>query len=1249
MITVSDNGADAPGAPYTAFRILKEAHEQLRNRVRDGEEPLSLLIEVEEFVNRGSKAGAYLDSLDDRMAAQGMLDYWVPMLFRAKRTAPDTTLAEFDPTTSPLLDDVKDCPYLGLNSFQEENSHLFHGRERLVEMLVKKTRSSRLVFVLGPSGSGKSSLVLAGLIPTLKKESAEAGADYRFFPRHVPGSNPLRNLSEALRSFYNESAEWAAGQSRMMREDHGYLARLIAEKGNGRAVCVVDQFEEAFTLCLDDALREAYIGNLTALASAQEANHLVILTMRSDYETYVVQVPTLVAFFGDENLFRVTPLMADDLRRAIEEPARDVGLKFDDGIVDALVKDILGEPAGLPLLQFTLLRLWKTREGGRSRITWDSYRKLGNARRALSLTADEFFNALPIQNQAIVKRILMRMVRPSGIAETVSNRVRRASLNVGDPELVKGALKALHEAGLVRITPGPTPENDQIEVAHEALVRNWSLLVDWVEKERVFMRQRLRLTAAADQWFEHAKDPGSLLSGKLLAEAQQYDTTELNDLEREFVQASADAEKAAEDDKAEAAERERQLEREKLLALEQKAVEEAKNMRRLRFFVPILASLLLLSLVAVVAAMSSRSEAQMNLTKAEKSAEVAKEQEKRAITLAQVADDAREKAEAEKKNTSDALMKAEAERKRADDERIRANEKAHQLELAQARLISLTAEVKRLASLDHERAELAERHREAASLVAREPAKAGPLLTDLLTSYRANPKDFDPDGSKVANVLREQVRVYRNIIEKKRQSSDEANVETFVKIEKQKYEEALKPIESRVKAIEDKVGPDDMALISVLQERADFFEYVDETELALKDKSRALGILEKHLTSRPSNDPELYLVQYRYDDLAEQLAAIYRKDDDQEDLEKLYLHALEVKLKSEPQPDKSGAVYKARITLGKIYLLSNEPAKAEEQYRAAITIVQNQFGADVKNHYITDSMQNLALALERQAPTDVAKRDEAIVVYTKLLELLPKDDVAKAKERASLLLRLGGIYNRAGKESEAEATYLEAANIFESAEVKDPNDIAQALNPLGRLYFKQGRYDKAEAVYKKLVALTAEKEKSDPLSSTEHRRMLVSLAETYFKWNKLKESEEIYLGIVEKIQNSAKPSTSDLLALATSQLVLADIYRTQKDYPKAEAGAKEAITVVQRFGVSSYIIRGHSALGLIYEEQNKFTEAEEQYKLALEKASSTGTNRPLRIDVLESYARLLTKQNRVDEATKLRAEATNLREPTKHQ
>jgi uncharacterized membrane protein len=508
--------------PFPSIASMRAEHRDLLKRFHEELESESYSPEIISFIERGVKSGALLDQDQDRQNAQTLLDYWGTRLYRLTGDDVENILDDFDPELAPELEDAL-CPYLGLDAFVEGKQQYFFGRQGLLDKLVPMVNARSLVIVVGSSGSGKSSLVRAGLIPALKQDGFPETA-WQYLPPIVPGPHPLESLRAALAQV----------------------------EGQQNLVVVIDQFEETFTLCLDEQERRAFVGALVGLIEDQKAANRLILTLRTDFESQMARLPELNQ---EANYFRVTPLNASELRDAIHGPASLIGLKFDDGLVDALLNDILGEPAALPLLQFTLLKLWENR--ARNRITWESYRRLGGGRLALARSADEFYNKqlLP-EDQPAARQILMRLVRPGEGLEITSNRMQRQNLysKTYARDRMDRVLEKFVKARLLRLTPGKTPEQDQVEVAHEALIRNWPTLVDLLDKERERLRERRLLTSAADQWQALGQDDSALLRGTILAEALKYD--DLNELESLFVQKSQAAEQAEELAREEARQRE---------------------------------------------------------------------------------------------------------------------------------------------------------------------------------------------------------------------------------------------------------------------------------------------------------------------------------------------------------------------------------------------------------------------------------------------------------------------------------------------------------------------------------------------------------------------------------------------------------------------------------------------------------------------------------------------------------------------
>ncbi|MFL5804092.1 MAG: WD40 repeat domain-containing protein [Roseiflexaceae bacterium] len=594
----------AEAATFASLAALKAAHGELAQRRRANAKTAVLLDDIGVFLRRGQATGALLDDDDERAAAQSLLNYWANILYRAGREPPDATLAEFDQLLAPELPDAL-CPYVGLDAFRETDHELFHGRQPLIEELIERLKTNRLLAVVGSSGSGKSSLVRAGLLPALKAGALPGSAGWRYCPTIVPGSQPLATLERTL----------SAAQQEASSVDE-------SPAGDAPLVLVVDQFEELFTLCADEQERESFADRLLELARSPDARHTVILTMRIDFEENVAKLPALQAAFQQARV-QVTALSAGDLRAAIEEPARRAGLKFEAGIVDELVRNILGERVGLPLLQFTLLKLWETRE--RNRVTWAAYRRLGNAREALARSADAFYQELLAEEQVTARRILLRMVRPGAGLEVTSNRIRRAALYQGGEarDRVDRVLDKLIAARLVRQTAGETADDAQVEVAHEALIRNWPRLMDWIEQEREALRQRQRLAEAAEQWQALDRDPGALLRGALLDEALRYDG--LGALEQAFLQASQSAQAAAE--REQEAARQRELDQAHALAEAERrrAEEQAAAAQHLRRRALVLAGVAVVAIVATIAAVifGAQAQAQSNNAEAQRATAIA--------------------------------------------------------------------------------------------------------------------------------------------------------------------------------------------------------------------------------------------------------------------------------------------------------------------------------------------------------------------------------------------------------------------------------------------------------------------------------------------------------------------------------------------------------------------------------------------------------------------------------------------------
>ncbi|HEX3525512.1 MAG TPA: WD40 repeat domain-containing protein, partial [Thermoanaerobaculia bacterium] len=497
--------------------------------------------EIRLFLERGAATGVYLEETKERTSCQVLLDYWLSSLAQAGLPVGSIRLARFDAEHLPDLKRV-DCPYVGLDAFQAENKAYFFGREPDTKALLAQARVTPLVVVLGASGSGKSSLVMGGVLPTLTDEGT-----LRVVPPFVPGNAVLEHLAEAVLRSRSETDANPASVASVLRENPQSVLSLVGAEAPP-ALITIDQFEEVFTLSSEKD-REALVASLAQLL---EADHRVILTMREEFRSRMVELRALSPYL-DKAWYSMRPMDYDELRAAVEKPAALVNLQFQAGIVDDLVKKVLGQPAALPLLQFTLRLLWKERD--RNRITWEVYGKTGDPLNALKASADQFYDGLAPQTQIEVRRVLLELVRVDELLlEAYRQPVAMSLLLQAGKANTEEVIKLLAENDYVRITEGVTAADAVVEVKHESLVRNWPRFVGWIDDKRRELGQRLALAQAARQWEESGKPIKGLLNGWQLEEAKGH--SNLSAVEVEFVQASDKAVERAQQEREDVLRRE---------------------------------------------------------------------------------------------------------------------------------------------------------------------------------------------------------------------------------------------------------------------------------------------------------------------------------------------------------------------------------------------------------------------------------------------------------------------------------------------------------------------------------------------------------------------------------------------------------------------------------------------------------------------------------------------------------------------
>lgn len=418
-------------------------------------------------------------------------------------------------------------PYVGLFAFGEADAAYFFGREKLTGALVEHLKEKRLLVLFGASGSGKSSVLRAGVLP------AFPGVSSLVF---TPGPNPLEECAVRLAARAGVApgpvrAELAAEPGTFHRMVRQILAgRQESDSAADELLVVVDQFEEVFTLCSDAQERQRFVASLVHAAQAPDSRTRVAIAVRSDFYTHCTRLAGLVEALPHAH-HPVGPMTAEELRAAIVQPAARSRLTVEGALLTALTADAHGRPGALPLLSHALLETWKLRRG--NALTLAGYRAAGGIEGALTQTAEKFYNALNESRQRAARRLFLRLVALGEGTEDTKRRVPRQELDSGpDTGFV------VEQATRARLL---TADADHVEIAHEALIRCWPRLGGWLEEDRGQVRLHRALTEATTVWESLDHDPDTLYRGVRLAAAKDLPPQALTAREHAFLKASESA------------------------------------------------------------------------------------------------------------------------------------------------------------------------------------------------------------------------------------------------------------------------------------------------------------------------------------------------------------------------------------------------------------------------------------------------------------------------------------------------------------------------------------------------------------------------------------------------------------------------------------------------------------------------------------------------------------------------------------
>jgi serine/threonine protein kinase/WD40 repeat protein len=696
---IGDESDDAAAAALSTGSPAYAAPEQLRREALDARTDIYAFgITVYEastgelpFKDERTRAGLVQRQLEDSVPAPSSVrpvPLWVDRLVaeatdkqRDQRVGSARELIEI---AAPVATSAVDAragnatvvagetrnPFKGLRAFTEADSDDFRGRQRLVDRLVEAMRrpgsAGRLVAAVGPSGSGKSSVVRAGLLPSLRHGAIEGSADW-FITTMVPGANPFEELESAL---IRIAAAPPGPLAELMRANDRGIARAVKQvipEEHAELVIVIDQFEELFTLVADEDERRDFIDGLIAAVKEPRSRVRVVATIRADFWDRPLRYPNLAALL-ETAAVTVSPLSADELERVIVDPVAEQGMAYEPGLVARISAEVVDQPGALPLLQYTLTQLFERHVSGL--LTSAAFDELGGVAGSVAQRAEEIYGDLDDTQRGAAQRLFGRLVT---LGEGVEDTRRRVALaELGDDAANRQVIDAYGQARLLAFDRDPATSAPTVEVAHEALIREWPRLRAWLDDDRDELRLHRHLTLAATTWTEGDRDAGELYRGARLASAEVLvasDAVNLNDAEAEFLSISL-----ARRDDEERAERHR--------------------VRRLRRLVTATAIVAVLTLIAGAAALWQWNRADDEAAQAEASAQEAADNAATAKQNAQQAEANASEADANAARADASAAEAEASAALAEERATEAEAAERQADIERLRAVALnTAEV----------------------------------------------------------------------------------------------------------------------------------------------------------------------------------------------------------------------------------------------------------------------------------------------------------------------------------------------------------------------------------------------------------------------------------------------------------------------------------------------------------------------------------------------------------------------------
>ncbi len=549
----------------------------------------------------------------------------------------ELSLEELDLSDFELLETKN--PYKGLRAFQQADAADFFGRASMIQQVLDRLQEpvveNNFLAVIGPSGSGKSSLVKAGVLPALR-QGRIPGSEHWFYAEMVPGEVPLEELAAALLSV---STSPLPGIVNLLRDSEQGLAEGVAwalPSEDSRLVLMIDQFEEVFTQVEQESDRQQFLELILNAVAAENSPVIIIATLRADF----YDRPLLYQGFGElirKRTELVLPLNDEELEETITGPAYRVGAVLEEGLVETIIEDLREQPGALPLLQYALTELFERRDG--ALLTKFAYSDIGGTLGALAKRAEEVYLRFRDDGKEMARQMFLRLVTLGEGQEDTRRRILQTELlTLGDREVVEDVLDHFGRYRLLTFDRDEATRGSTVEVAHEALIRQWERLREWLIESREDVRLERQLLHSAEVWDEARRDKSYVMGGTRLQQFEEWaqsTSLQLNQLERDYLEASLADRREREAIERARQERERELERQK-----------ARNLR---------IAAVVFGIAAVVAIILSLFAIDQS-NKANEQREIAESERERADEQRVIAEDARQVAEInERKNLSLAL------------------------------------------------------------------------------------------------------------------------------------------------------------------------------------------------------------------------------------------------------------------------------------------------------------------------------------------------------------------------------------------------------------------------------------------------------------------------------------------------------------------------------------------------------------------------------------------------------------------